>query len=444
MAPVLVRHSLLGLASLGLALLGLALLGLIASPTMAENLAITNAHIYSMGIPGEIASGTIVVSDGRITAVGPSVRVPGGARIIDAHGGIVTPGLVATNTPLSTVEIAEGVEETNDNATASSTLSAAFDVQYAVNPNSVLIPIARLGGVTNAVVTPTISSRRDRKNMIFAGQTAVIHLGQGPDLLEKTHAGMVLVMGEEGARLAGGSRAAEFVLLTGLLDDVRSYSHGRANYDLGRSRSYGLSRQDLEALIPVVEGREPLMVSVHRAADIRQVLRLARDQKLRLILEGAEEGWTMASEIAAAHVPVLLNGFADLPQSFDMIGSTLENAARLNAAGVLIGIENPPIYEGGRTPRIDAGRAVAHGLPFEAALAAITINPARIWGVADRIGSIEPGKDADLVIWSGDPLEPLSAPTGVLIKGAEQPLRSRDLDLRDRYMHATDLPPAYR
>ena len=96
------------------------------------------------------------------------------------------------------------------------------------------------------------------------------------------------------------------------------------------------------------------------------------------------------------------------------------------------------------TPRIDAGRAVAHGLPFAAALAAITINPARIWGVADRIGSIEPGKDADLVIWSGDPLEPLSAPTAILIKGVEQPLRSRDLDLRDRYLHPSDLPPAYR
>jgi imidazolonepropionase-like amidohydrolase len=186
------------------------------------------------------------------------------------------------------------------------------------------------------------------------------------------------------------------------------------------------------------------MVSVHRAADIRQVLILAREQNLKVILEGAEEGWRLAPEIAAARVPVLLNAYADLPQSFDEIGSTLENAARLNAAGVLIGIENPPIYEGGRTPRIDAGRAVAHGLPFGAALAAITINPARIWGVDGRIGSIAPGKDADIVVWSGDPLEPLSAPTEILIKGIEQPLRSRDLDLRDRYLHPTELPPAYR
>jgi imidazolonepropionase-like amidohydrolase len=415
----------------------------LAAPALAQTIAITNAHIYSMGPAGEIASGTVVINGGHIAAVGASAAVPAGARVIDAHGGVVTPGLIASNTPLSTVEIAEGVEETNDNATASDRLSAAFDLQYAVNPQSVLIPISRLGGVTDAIVTPSLRSR-DRKTLIFEGQAVVIHLGQGQDLVEKAKAGMLLQMGQDGAHIAGGSRAAEFVLLRAMLADVRAYARNRADYDLGRSRAYSLSHEDLEALVPVVEGREPLMVSVSRAADIRQVLKLAREEKLNLILEGAEEGWIVAREIAEAHVPVLLNGAADLPASFDMIGATLENAARLNVAGVLVGIENPAIYEGGRTPRIDAGRAVAHGLPFGAALAAITINPARIWGVADRIGSLEPGKDADIVIWSGDPLEPLSAPTAILIKGVEQPLRDRDLDLRDRYLHPGVMPAAYR
>jgi len=423
-----------------LAGLTLAMAALIAGRASAESLAITNAHIYSMGPAGDIPVGTVLITGGKIAALGPSVAVPAGVRLIDARGGVVTPGLVATNTPLSTVEVAEGVEETNDNATASDRLSAAFDVQYAVNPDSVLIPIARLGGVTDAVITPTLGERHARRDMVFAGQAAIIHLGQGPDLLEKAQVGMVLVMGEDGARIVGGSRAAEFVVLRAILDDVRDYAKNRDNYNLGRSRPHDLSREDLEALIPVVDGREPLMISVHRAADIRQVLRLAREEKLKVILEGAEEAWAVAAEIAATHTSVLLNGYADLPRSFDMIGSTLENAARLNAAGVLIGIENPPIYEGGRTPRIDAGRAVAHGLPFEAALAAITINPARIWGVADRIGSIEPGKDADVVVWSGDPLEPLSAPTAIVIKGVEQPLRSRDLDLRDRYLNRVTAP----
>ncbi len=424
---------LLGIGSLLVALCGAA---------WGQTIAITHAHIYSMGPAGDIASGTVIVSGDRIVSVGPDGAVPAGARVIDAQGAVVTPGLLSTNTPLSTVEIAEGVEETNDNATASDRLSAAFDVSYAVNPNSVLIPIARLGGITDAIVTPSLREAKDRdKNLFFAGQAAAIHLGQGTDLIRKPSIGMVLVMGEDGARIAGGSRAAQLVMLRAMLDDVRAYAKGRADYDLGRSRRYELSREDLEALIPVVEGREPLMVSVHRAADIRQVLSLAREQGLKVILEGAEEGWSLAPEIAAARVPVLLDAEADLPASFDMIGSSLNNAARLTAAGVLVGIENPPIYEGGRTPRIEAGRAAAHGLPFGAALAAITINPARIWGVSDRIGSLEAGKDADLVVWSGDPLEPLSAPTRILIRGIEQPLRSRDLDLRDRYLPSIKAPP---
>jgi imidazolonepropionase-like amidohydrolase len=427
-----------------IAALGVLALGL-AAPARPETIAIVNAHIYTLGPAGEIASGVVVVSGGRIAAVGATAPIPAGARVIDAKGGIVTPGLVATNTPLSTVEIAEGVEETDDNATASDRLSAAFDVQYAVNPDSVLIPVARLGGVTDAIITPTLRQSAVRKDMIFTGQAAAIHLGQGPDLLEKTHAGMTLVLGEDGARLAGGSRAAAFGLLRALLGDVRAYAKNRGAWEAqGHGRPYDLSREDLEALVPVVEGREPLMVSVHRAADIRQVLILAREQGLKVILEGAEEAWSLAPAIAAAHVPVLLNAESDLPSSFDMIGATLENAARLNAAGVLIAIENPPIYEGGRTPRIDAGYAVAHGLPFAAGLAAITLNPAKIWGLEDRIGSLDVGKDADIVIWSGDPLEPLSAPTAILIKGEEMPLRSRDLDLRDRYLKGDGRPPAYR
>jgi imidazolonepropionase-like amidohydrolase len=417
----------------------------LATPAWPGTIAIINAHIYSLGPAGEIASGVVVVSGGRIAAVGAAAPIPAGARVIDARGGTVTPGLVATNTPLSTVEIAEGVDETDDNGTASDRLSAAFDVQYAVNPDSVLIPIARLGGITDAIITPTLRQSAVRKDMIFAGQVAAIHLGRGPELLEKTHAGMALVLGEDGARLAGGSRAAAFGLLRALLGDVRTYARNRAAWETqGHGRLFDLSREDLEALVPVVEGREPLMVSVHRAADIRQVLILAREQGLKVILEGAEEAWRLAPTIAAAHVPVLLNAESDLPGSFDMIGATLENAARLNAAGVLIAIENPPIYEGGRTPRIDAGHAVAHGLPFAAGLAAITLNPATIWGLDDRIGSLEVGKDADIVVWSGDPLEPLSAPTAILIKGDEMPLRSRDLDLRDRYLKADGRPPAYR
>jgi len=411
---------------------------------MAETLAITNAHILTEGPAGEIASGTIVVRDGKIIAVGAGVTAPAGARIIDAHGGIATPGLIAIGAPIGLSEVSEGVPETDDSSTASDLISAAFDVQYAVNPNSLAIPIARLGGITDAILTP--GERRSREtrseSLMFNGQAAVIDLGSGMDILEKTQAGMALDMGEDGARRAGGSRAAQIVILKGLIHNVRDYEKTKANYDLGLSRALGLSEPDLEALIPVVEGREPLIVSVHRAADILQVLKLARDEKLNIILEGAEEGYMVAPQIAAAHVPVTVHAFEDLPSSFDQIGATLTNPARLAAAGVTLAIENPSFYTGARTPRIDAGRAVAHGLPMSVALASITITPAKIFGVADRIGSLEAGKDADIVVWSGDPLEPLSAPTAILVKGVEEPLRDRDLDLRDRYMAIAGLKPA--
>jgi imidazolonepropionase-like amidohydrolase len=418
---------------------------LLASPAaLAETLAITNAHILTEGPAGEIASGTIVVKDGKITAIGATVTPPAGARIIDAHGGVATPGLIAIGAPIGVDEVSEGVPQTDDSSTASDQISAAFDVQYAVNPNSLVIPIARLGGITDAVLTP--GERRSRsarsESLMFNGQAAVIDLGSSMDLVEKTQAGMALDMGEDGARRVGGSRAAQMVILKALLQDVRDYAKTKANYDLGHSRAFSLSRPDLEALIPVVEGREPLIISVHRAADILQALKLAREEKLNIILEGAEEGYMVAPQIAAAHVPVMVQAFADLPESFDQIGATLSNPARLAAAGVTLAIENPSFYTGARTPRIDAGRAVAHGLPMSVALASITITPAKIFGMADRIGSLEPGKDADIVVWSGDPLEPLSAPTAILVKGVEEPLRDRDLDLRDRYMAIAGLKPA--
>jgi imidazolonepropionase-like amidohydrolase len=407
-----------------------------ALPAAAETIAITNARILTMGPAGEIAAGTIVVKDGKIAAVGASVPIPAGARIIDAHGGVATPGLISVGSQIGVAEIGEGVPETDDSGTASTRLSAAFDPEYAVNPWSLIIPIARLGGITDVVLTPDVRRSREPRPapMLFGGQATVIDLGPGTDLIRKSHAGVTLVMGEDGARQVGGSRATEITVLKGVFADVRDYQHNKAAYDQGHSRELALSREDLEALIPVVEGREALIVSVHRAADILEVLRLAREEKLNVILEGAEEGYMVAPQIAAAHVPVMVHGFEDLPSSFDQIGATLTNPARLQAAGVTLVLEQPSFYTGARTPRIDAGRAVAHGLPFGAALAAITITPAKVFGVADRIGSIEPGKDADVVVWSGDPLEPLSAPTTILVEGVEEPLRDRDLDLRDRYM----------
>jgi hypothetical protein len=355
----------------------------------------------------------------------------------------------------------------NDLSVKDPGLGAAFDVQYALNPDSVLIPVARLeGGLTTAVVTPRpivfrggdddeeatdaaaytagAPDKGDPTHGLFAGQAAVAHLGVQPEAPLKARVAMVSPFGEAGAKLGGGARGAEFVLLKQALSDVRDYMKNRAAYDRAAYRDLALSKADLEALIPVVEGKEPLLVDVSKASDIRAVLQLAREEHLKIILDGAEEGWRVAPEIAAAGVPVILNPISDRPIDFESIFSTLENAARLQKAGVVIAIEGQGGANRAHEARYNAGNAVAHGLPHAAALAALTLNPARMFGVADRVGSLEPGKDADLVVWSGDPFEPLSRPQLILIEGRPQPLTSRQQELRDRYRDLNrPYPPEY-
>ena len=427
----------------------------------AATLAVTNARLLTAGPAGEIASGTVVVRDGKIVAVGPNVTPPAGAEVVDAKGGVVTPGFVAANSLLGAVEITGlGTEAAINNPE----LSAAFDIQYALNPDSFVIPVARLGGITSAIVTPRPGSgggsdghshdgaedltagggASEHTHGLFSGQAAVIQLAQGQEPLVRARVAMVAPFGDRGARLAGGARAGQIVLLKTVLQDVRAYRANRAAYERAGYRDLSLSKADLEALIPVVEGRMPLVAVANRASDIRAVLKLAREEKLKVILSGAAEGWRVADEIAAAGVPVILNPIQNRPAGLESLGASLENAARLNAAGVTVILEGQGGAHRAHETRYNAGNAVAHGLPHEAALKAVTINPAKAFGVEGRIGSLEPGKDADLVVWSGDPFEPLSRPQLILVRGQVQPLTSRQLELRDRYKDLnTPYPPAY-
>lgn len=399
----------------------------------AETLAIVNAHILTPGPVGDVQNGTIVVKDGVISAAGQGIAVPAGARVVDAQGQIVTPGLVAVNTALGLTEVSS-VSGTRDDRQHSDGISAAFDVQYGLNPSTTLIPVARLGGVTSAIVVPQYDDSDKARQLPFAGQAAAISLKYGGRLLLKPKVGMVLEFGEDGASRAGGSRAAEFIQLRALFDDARYYGGHKAAYERGEGRSLGLSRLDLEALAPVLDGSMPLIVIAHRASDISEVLRFGRDYGLKLILSGAEEGWQVASEIAAAKVPVLLNPTDNIPSSFEMLGATLLNAKRLSEAGVQIAIEGNDTGPRVRDLRYNAGIAVSRGLPYAKGVEAITLAPARIFGLDRQIGSIEPGKRADIVVWSGDPLEPLSVATRVFVEAEEQPLTSRAEELRDRYL----------
>ena len=415
-----------------LLLIVLALLA--AVPAAAETIAITGAKIHTVGPQGTIENGTLIIENGKIQAVGAALPVPSGTnRIVDARGKVVTPGLFDSLTRLGLIEV-NAVEGSNDARVEDDRITAAFNVVDAFNPRSTLIPVNRIEGLTRAVVVPNPGES------LIAGQGAVVHLGGTGDYLLRSPAAMFAVLGEFGAELAGGARAGAILRLREALQDALDYAANRRAFEQGDRREYALSRLDLEALVPVVKGELPLVVAVNRTSDIEATLRLAREFKLKLILAGVNEGWVVARQIAEAKVPVLVNPMDNLPGSFETLGASLENAARLANAGVTIAFMTGDAHNA-RNLKQAAGNAVANGLPWNAALAAMTIVPARLWGIADRYGTLEPGKDADVVIWDGDPLELTTFADAVFIRGREIPMTSRQLELRDRYK---DLPPAYK
>jgi imidazolonepropionase-like amidohydrolase len=433
----------------------------LASPALAQELtAITGGRVLTG--TSVIENGTVVIRDGRVVSVG-SGAAPSGARVIDARGKVVTPGFVAVDSGLGGSEISS-VSGSDDLSNGANSISAAFDVSYGLDPWSFTLPVARLGGITRAVVVPSHAGGSGGHNhqddsdfagvgegglqspSLFAGQAAIIHLAAGNDILVKPRVAMVAPFGEAGAGVAGGARGAEFTQFRETLTEVRLYARNRAAYDRGDVRSLSLSRADLDALIPVANGTMPLIVTVRRAADIQQVLRLAREEGVKIILDGAEEGWLVADQIAAAQVPVLLNPISNLPGNLETRGARMQNAAALDAAGVVIAIKgNEGSIHRARETRYNAGNAVSHGLPYEAAIEAITVNPARIFGMAGQFGELSAGAAADVVVWSGDPLEPLSIAETIFVNGQEQAPTSRQFLLRDRYRDGGEgaLPPAY-
>jgi imidazolonepropionase-like amidohydrolase len=395
-----------------------------------EVVAIVGATVHTMAPVGTLQGATVLIAGGRIRAVGSGIPIPAGARRIDAAGKVVTPGLFDSLTHLGLVEVNQ-VEDTEDATNEEPQLSAAFDVVPGINSRSMLLAVNRVEGITRAVTAPSPGKS------LFLGQGAVIHLGGGPLPVVRRSAAEFVALGETGARLAGGTRGAAVLELREALRDALDYDANRAAYDRAQRRPYSLPRADLEALLPVARGERPLAVQVNRASDIEAVLALGRELKLRLILTDAAEGWEVAAEIAAAGVPVVINPLNNLPQSFETLGATLENAARLARAGVTVAFATGDSHNS-RNLRQAAGNAVANGLSWDAALAAMTANPARIWGLEDY-GTLEAGKDADVVIWDGDPLEVTSAAERVFIRGAEMPNDSRQIRLRNRYLQKKSL-----
>ncbi len=420
--------------------ISLGLASLAAAPAQADTYAITGGTVYTLGAAGKIEHGTVIVRDGKIAAVGADIAIPADAKRIDATGKLVTPGIFD---PLSQFGIDEvdAVYQTNDGTLTSTRYTASFDATDAINPRSMVIPVNRVEGVTRAVVAPNSGSS------IIAGRGAIIDLVNTRGYVLRDPAALFVTLGEAGSKLAGGSRAGALMQLREALQDAKDYAANRAAYDKAGRRSYSLSRDDLEALQPFVRGELPVVVAVDRANDIEAALRLAAEFHLKLVVTGGAEAWMVADELAKAKVPVLMNPQQDLPDRFESLGSTLENAARLQKAGVLIAFQSGNSHNS-RYVKQEAGNAVSYGLPWLEGLKAITVNGARIYGMDGTTGTLEPGKDADLVVWSGDPLEVTSFADTVFIRGKQVPMTSRQSELRDRYLpyikaDAPALPPAY-
>lgn len=418
-----------------------------AAPAAAETIAITGGTVAIGDGSQPVAGGTVVIRDGRIVAAGAGVAAPAGARVVDASGKWVAAGMVAGYSDLGIVGV-DGVEQTNDSAARTSPFSAALDVVPAIDPRNIRIPITRAGGVTRAIIVPSAG------NAIFAGQGAVIDLGAHMDDLTRGQAFQFVEFGETGAGRAGGSRTANFAAFSNALLEARNYARNPAGFD-GNSKDSLLTRADAAALVPVMDGRMPLLVHVERASDILAVLGLRRAfPALKLVLAGVSEGWAVAPEIAAAHVPVIAAALVDLPESFEQISATQSNVGRMVRADVQVAISSIDASAPANETRLKqyAGNLVAltripgaTGLDWGAAFATITSKPAEAIGMGGEIGSLRPGRRADVVIWSGDPLELASAPVAVYIDGVPQPLENRQTELRDRYrsLARDSLPKAY-
>ena len=350
-------------------------------------------------------------------------------------------------TQLGLVEISS-VADSADAKLGSGPLGASFDVEYALNANSTLIPLARADGLTRAASLPGSWGDFSLAGAAapFSGSGVVLRLVDGPELIDRRRVAMVAVTGGFAAAQVGGSRSAQWILLRNALDEARRY---RPAHGAGAPRDQLLNRLDIEALQPVVSGRMPLAIAATRESDIRQALALGTDYSIRVIILGGAEAWRVADRLAALKVPVILNPFDNLPWTFDDLGARADNAALLVRAGVRIAFSVPGIHlshDAGEVIREAAGIAVANGLAREEALKALTIGPAEIWGIDDHYGTIAAGKDADLVIWDGDPLEPTSAPTQVFVAGKPVSLVTRQSLLRDRYspLRQNDgWPPGY-
>ncbi|MBL1385728.1 MULTISPECIES: amidohydrolase family protein [Pseudoalteromonas] len=402
--------------------LSLVAAGLLASGAVnAQSLAIINATIHTSTEQGVLKGASIVMDNGKITAINPAEV--SADEIIDANGKIVTPGFIASNNQLGLVEVGAvaGSRDAGDDKAG-----IDFDVSLAYNAHSSLIPYARKGGVTRDVITPYGG------DSIFAGLASVVDLSGSLESDVQKQAALVVHLGER----RKGSRAFTLQTLINKLDAHQTKLSKKDKKDDDKP-----STED-KVMAKVLSGDMPLVISVSRAADIIELIKVKEQFGVNLVLSGAQDAVVVKEHIAKANIPVIISAMDNLPGSFDSLHANLNNAGLLEKAGVKVlltvgGDASHNIYQ----LRYDAGNAVSYGMSQQGALKAVTSNVADVFGI--NAGSIEVGKAADVVMWTNDPFEISSNVSRMFINGTEVSTQSRQDKLRDRYTTDSNMPRAY-
>jgi len=406
--------------------------------SFSEELLLKNAKIHTATEIGTLENSDVLIRDGVILRIGKNL-VSSRAIEKDLSGKVISPGFIAPQTQIGIVEI-ELVPETRDDR--SDIYSAGLSIDSAFNASSTLIPYNLTGGITLSLTTPSSSG-------LFSGLTSVFSLSGS---LEES---LVISNIALSANISGGedSMAAKILLLEdslnlaaitdfglspfiskGKVQNAKSRNNQSNYYEIYESslpEEVSYSARDLIALKRVVNGEIPLVVKANRASDILALIDFAKRKNINLIIHGAEEGWRVSTQLADAKIPVILQPIDNIPNSFNELGSRLDNAYLLSGVTILIGShETHNAY----LSRQGAGIAVSYGLPWEEALKGLTKNIADVFNL-DKRGSIQPGYIADIVVWNGDPLEVTSFVEEAYLSGKAVPVKNRSMKLKDRYIN---------
>jgi imidazolonepropionase-like amidohydrolase len=415
-------------------------------------IAITGGKLLTVS-HGTIENGVLIIADGKIAAVGESgkVAIPAGATVVDAHGLTVYPGLIDPDTTLGLTEVAAD-EMSNDLAEPSDEIMPHMHVYDAFHAETELIPVARLNGITNAAVAPAPEDS-------IAGQGIFIQLaGRNRDeMILGRDVALAMNYGADQRRRSGSQfPSTRMGLITQLRQSLLDAQHYEASRDAAlkksdksneKSRDKSEDKSEdksfqrdlkLEALLPYLHGERPVVVGVYEGYDVESFMKVAQEFHLKVILNHVTRSQEILDEIAAWKVPVIVGPIYDLPRANERYDAVYTLPAELAKRGVKIAISSgeaggPGGAHGVRNLPYSAGFAVAYGLPYDEALKAITLNVAEMYGFGDKLGSLDVGKTANIVLANGDPLDVRTDVKQVYIDGVAQPMVSRQTKLRDEY-----------